>query len=686
MAENEVGKGFVSIEPDAKGFGAKTERAVQSELSGVGKGAGKKIGGELGDGIGDGLGSSLPKAKGGVKGFVGEIGAAFAAIPLPVVAAGAAVGAFALKAVNDFQRVALESGKLHDATGLAVEDASRWIEVAADVGVGTDQLGTSFNFLFKSIGKNPEKFRELGITAIDARGQILQAIDVLNRTPEGAERAALGVQIFGRSWDEMSELIALGASEVASALDDVSGAKIIDDADLAQARGYRQSMDQLTDAIDEVALTIGQALVPALAKAFEGMAKLLNSPVIKQALDIITAGIDALGTSLTNLSDWDGTAWAEQFTGSIEDLANTMKVLDGASIAAYESALKAANPNVDLGPWNEQKAAALAVRDGMNYAAAAAWEYQQRSVAVTEGVPAQTQSLRALEDGVRNVAEQYQRAEDAANGYLTAVMATEDSALAQEVAIDRVGDSVRDLAVRWQEAATAVDNAKTPQNEMTEAQDAAADAARGLRGDVLGVASAALQAAEDQAALSGATLTAKQRADAQIGALQSLKQQYPQVGQQVDSLIAKINATPPSKTTNVTVTDNGTASQVQSAIMNINGKSVVVKAIGDFSDFDRNLAARAARAGMQVADTGMIVPGTYSQPFPVIAHGQEVILNPDQQAKVLWEIANGSMPAGGDGASVGGLTVVIERLYGTVDRAFAQELQGRLQVLERERR
>jgi len=44
--------------------------------------------------------------------------------------------------------------------------------------------------------------------------------------------------------------------------------------------------------------------------------------------------------------------------------------------------------------------------------------------------------------------------------------------------------------------------------------------------------------------------------------------------------------------------------------------------------------------GLLGFDKGGIVPGSFSQPTPVIAHGQEMILNPGQQAK-LFKMLNG---------------------------------------------
>ena len=54
------------------------------------------------------------------------------------VAAGTAIAGFAVKAIGDFQDLALNAGKFADATGLSVEQASRYIEAAGDIGVPID--------------------------------------------------------------------------------------------------------------------------------------------------------------------------------------------------------------------------------------------------------------------------------------------------------------------------------------------------------------------------------------------------------------------------------------------------------------------------------------------------------------------------------------------------------------------
>ena len=79
------------------------------------------------------------------------------------VAGAAAFAKFAYSGVQAFSTLALESGKFADATGLAVEDASRWKEVSGDIGIGAETLQMGIGKMNKTLGASPELFKDLGI-------------------------------------------------------------------------------------------------------------------------------------------------------------------------------------------------------------------------------------------------------------------------------------------------------------------------------------------------------------------------------------------------------------------------------------------------------------------------------------------------------------------------------------------
>lgn len=222
------------------------------------------------------------KAATGWKKDLGDAGS-FIGNNLPAMAAGgaAAIGAFAVKAVGAFQDTALSAGKLAEATGLTTEQASRWNEVAQDVGASTGDVEVAFRKLAQNIGQNPEKLKELGLQiryatdgTVDMNATVLSAIDLLHNAKDGTVQAATGAALFGKNWSSMSELIGRGSSELAGHLADVSDAKIIDDSELRKARAFRDTMDTLNDVVEDLTLTFGQFVIDGIAPTLTAIGEL----------------------------------------------------------------------------------------------------------------------------------------------------------------------------------------------------------------------------------------------------------------------------------------------------------------------------------------------------------------------------------------------------------------------------
>jgi len=197
--------------------------------------------------------------------------------------AGASLVAFAVRGVNAFNDLALSASKFADATGLAVEDASRWIEVAGDIGVEAGTIEGALNKMNKAIGSNSTAFAELGAEvkrtnsgAVDVNKTFLNVVDRLKKIDDPAKRAALASQILGKSWTDMAELIQMGSDELGNSLAKVSDAKTINQSEVEKAKNYRAAMDNFGDSVDDLALALGEHLVPALAQAAEYAARLIQ--------------------------------------------------------------------------------------------------------------------------------------------------------------------------------------------------------------------------------------------------------------------------------------------------------------------------------------------------------------------------------------------------------------------------
>jgi hypothetical protein len=170
------------------------------------------------------------------------------------IAGAAAFGTFATKAITAFQDIAIGAGKFADATGLSVEDASRYLEVAGDLSIPVDAVEGAIGRLNKTIGADPDKVRNLGVDieylndgSLDVNETFLNTIDRLKKIKDPAEKARVATQLLGKGWQSMAELIEMGADDLKASLDSVSSGQVISDEELAKAKEYRDTVQKLGD-------------------------------------------------------------------------------------------------------------------------------------------------------------------------------------------------------------------------------------------------------------------------------------------------------------------------------------------------------------------------------------------------------------------------------------------------------
>ena len=228
---------------------------------------------------------AVNNAEGGLGKFKAGSTAIFDAVKANAVtfglAAGAALFTFAKAGVDAFQKLAIESGKFADATGLAVDQASRWVEVSGDIGIETGTVESAIGKMNKVLGTTPELFKDLGVEVAttkdgtkDANETFLNVIDRLQKIKDPAEKAKIATQLLGKGWQSMAELINQGSSTLRNSLADVSESKVIDAEELAKAKEYRDTMDALKGKFEDISLALGQELVPLLTDAASWLEKI----------------------------------------------------------------------------------------------------------------------------------------------------------------------------------------------------------------------------------------------------------------------------------------------------------------------------------------------------------------------------------------------------------------------------
>jgi hypothetical protein len=222
----------------------------------------------------------------------------------------AALSRGALNAARDFQDMALAANDFATASGLSVEQASRWQEVASDLGVDANKLQGALGRLSKGLGADAKKWEDYGVVVaqasdgtVDANKTFLNAVDALKKIENPLDRAKVGSELFGRSWQDLAPLVELGAEDLAVALNEVGDAQVINEDEVEKAKRFRDQMDLLNDTTMGFKLTLAEALMPVLA-TFAGWAAEMDPKLL--ALIATTGGVifvvGKLGGAITGVT------------------------------------------------------------------------------------------------------------------------------------------------------------------------------------------------------------------------------------------------------------------------------------------------------------------------------------------------------------------------------------------------
>ena len=314
--------------------------------------------------------TSIAQAEGGIGKFKAGVGAAGTAFGNFITSpAGIAAGAgLLLKAAMSAEQLALKVGQLADTTGLSTEAASRWIEVAGDMGISSETLEGLIAKMTQNLGKSPAAFKALGIEVqhandgtVDMNATLLDAIAALHAIHDPTKRAEAAAKLFGRGWKDAAELVGMSADQLKAKLNGVGDAKIMSGKDVKQAREFRDTMEDLKDVAGDLAMEVGKDLLPALtdlAKVLGAISKVSNInfhgfSLGRLGLDVITLGfaevvrlvptvvekIGDFGAAIRDARDETlfGKTTTENFTKALQDLQWRTEHGTAATMAATEA-------------------------------------------------------------------------------------------------------------------------------------------------------------------------------------------------------------------------------------------------------------------------------------------------------------------------------------------------------------
>lgn len=313
---------------------------------------------------------SLKKLKAEAVDFGKQVGAA-------VAVAGTALALYVKTQID----AADEAGKAAQKTGVTVESYSALAYAASLADVSNEELTGSLVKLSRQMDEAAggsesaqAKFTSLGVSITDATGKLRSSDDVLKdladrfaAMPDGVEKTAAAVDIFGKSGANLIPLLNSGSAGLREMADEAARfGKIIDTDTASAAEEFNDNLTRLKSAADGVALSLAQSLLPSLVEFSEELLTgLRNTNGLIDA--VLTLGsINPFRSQQGNLKEYRDeldslTAARERYVRSNSDtsgidqaIANAQKKINYLRDLEKQAQLK----TVDFGPGNQATAEA----------------------------------------------------------------------------------------------------------------------------------------------------------------------------------------------------------------------------------------------------------------------------------------------------------------------------------------
>jgi hypothetical protein len=258
-------------------------------------------------------GKDANSALGGMGKILGSVTGGVLALGAGLSAAG--VVAFAKGAID----AADNMRDLSQKTGVSVENLSRFQQAAQMAGTDIEGVGKAMGKLAKGMyeaattGKGPasEALRSLGISAVDANGKLrgtdqvmLDVADRFKQMPDGAQKAALAVQLFGKAGADMIPML----NEGRQAIEGLAATMSTEFANKADA--YNDSLAATKAVFGQIGMEIANQLLPYLSSAVDWISKVgigfrdyivANKEPIRQTIETIAGIAKSLGPWVVGL-------------------------------------------------------------------------------------------------------------------------------------------------------------------------------------------------------------------------------------------------------------------------------------------------------------------------------------------------------------------------------------------------
>lgn len=234
------------------------------------------------DGLNSALGRTTSQANaatgafGKLSGLTQSVSSSLGALVPAATIAG--LGALAKRSIDAADNL----NDLSKRTGVGVESLSRFSAAAADSGTSVDEVAKAMGKLAKSVvdpaSRANEALRSIGVSSTDASGKVrsldqimLSVADVFAKMPDGAQKTALAMELFGKSGANLIPMLNEGSAALSKYAATVTP-------EMAAAA------DQFNDSLNAIAISLAgpfneavTALLPSLTTFAEIIVQLITA-------------------------------------------------------------------------------------------------------------------------------------------------------------------------------------------------------------------------------------------------------------------------------------------------------------------------------------------------------------------------------------------------------------------------
>lgn len=191
------------------------------------------------------------------------------------------------------------------ALNLPIEQTTALIDALDDFGISADAQIRAFAMLEKNAEhlagttKAAAKWQEeFGFSLTDNNGKIVDATELLKRSADfftsnatASQKAAAMQKLYGRSWQELIPVLALGRKGLE---DELNASLHLSKQQIQDLQDLRKAQRDLGDAMDKLQIAIGTALAPVLTRA---------ATAIK---DFVSANREGISTFVQGIAKFGG--------------------------------------------------------------------------------------------------------------------------------------------------------------------------------------------------------------------------------------------------------------------------------------------------------------------------------------------------------------------------------------------